>query len=248
MTRAWDATTYDAAHSFVAALGAPLIDLLDPKPGERVLDVGCGTGTLTAQLAERGCTVVGVDASEEMLARARLEHPGLDVRLGDATDLGFDREFDAVFSNATLHWVRPPEAAVASMAASLKPGGRLVVEFGGHGNVAELYGALSDAIREIAGVNVRNDKFFPTIGEYAGLLEQGGFEVSSALLFDRPTPLPAGVQTWWRMFGVDMLSAVPEAARGEVLDRAEELARPVLHDDAGWFADYRRIRVAARLP
>src|SRR5688572_27496888 len=146
----WDPDLYQSAHAFVWQRAADLIDILAPLPGERVLDLGCGTGQLTAQIADRGSRVLGIDRSPDMIAQARRNLPGLSFDVGDATSFTTDEPFDAVFSNATLHWVRPPEAAVERIRAALKPGGRLVAEFGGSGNVARICDALRRALREVA--------------------------------------------------------------------------------------------------
>ena len=246
----WDAKLYDDRHAFVAKLGAGVVDLLAPRPGERILDVGCGTGTLTRLLADARADVVGVDASPAMVERARAAFPDLRFDVADATTMAFDRPFDAVFSNAVLHWVRPPEMAVARLFAALRPGGRLVLEMGGRGNVAAVLAAIAAAGRDV-GVDLSSlleVNYFPSVGEYASLLEAGGFAVELAMLFDRPTVLDgdAGLADWVRMFR--------PAAVGAVGDRAAFLAaldlhgRSTLYRDGRWWADYRRLRVRAVRP
>ena len=225
----WEPGLYDAVHSYVADYGRSLVDLLAPKSGERILDLGCGTGTLTQQISESGATVTGVDSSTEMIGQARQNYPKLDFRLGDIRSFHDSEPFDAVFSNAVLHWVQPPLDAILTVRAALRPGGRFVAEFGGKGNVAAVTGA--------AGLN---PWYFPSIGEYATLLEQNGFAVSSALLFDRPTELEGeqGLREWVAMFYKPQLPA-------DVIERMEVALRPKLFRDGSWIIDYKRLRIAA---
>jgi trans-aconitate methyltransferase len=245
-TQSWDAGLYDGRHAFVWRHGAALVEVLAPQPGERVLDLGCGTGHLTAAIAAAGAHVVGLDHSADMLAQARHAYPHLDFLQGDARDFALGQPCDAVFSNAALHWVRPPEAVVRCVYAALKPGGHFVAEFGGHGNVA----AVTAALRAAGRLGVRSEVpawYFPSVGEYAALLEAVGLEVRSAALFDRPTPLegPSGLRDWVAMFARSALDAVPAERREEFLRAVEDAARPALYRDGGWFADYRRLRVVA---
>jgi trans-aconitate methyltransferase len=244
----WNATLYDRNHAFVFGYGQDLIPLLNPQPGERVLDLGCGTGHLTAAIAERGAAVIGLDRSPEMIAAARRNFPALTFVEGDAAAFQFDEPFDAVFSNATLHWVTDAEGAARCTAAALRPGGRFVAEFGGRGNVRLIVSALQQAAAERAGVAVRHPWYYPSVGEYAALLERHGLEVRTAALFDRLTPLEggdAGLGNWLAMFAGSMLAAVPEERRAAVVARAGELLRPALFRDDAWHADYRRLRVVA---
>jgi trans-aconitate 2-methyltransferase len=246
----WDASLYQDGHAFVWRMAGDLLNLLTPKPGQRVLDLGCGTGQLTAQIVERGADVLGIDRSAEMIEQARRNFPGIRFEQADATTFAVDAPFDAVFSNATLHWVRPPGAAVARVRAALKPGGRFVAEFGGRGNVGRVCDALRHALREVAGVDFcRLDPwYFPSVGEYTPLLEAQGFEVQLASLFDRPTPLDNGedgMRNWIRLFGASLLDQVQPSQRDAVIAAACAYARPALFSDGQWFADYRRIRVVA---
>lgn len=234
----WDAGLYDGAHGFVSRHGAPLIDLLDPQPGERILDVGCGTGHLSAEIAARGAEVVGIDASPQMVEAARSAHSGVEFLQADACGFVSEAPFDGVFSNAALHWIKPPLQAAQMMAKSLKSGGRLVLEMGGRGNVAKIEAALL----EVSGMT-ESPWYFPSLAEYSGLLESAGFEVTSAWLFDRPTPLDGqdGLKNWVRMFG----SAIGMSFLPEQLDEIEGKLRQVLWDGEKWTADYRRLRVVA---
>ncbi len=248
----WDAKLYDDRHAFVHQLGAGVVELLAPQPGERILDLGCGTGPLTKQIADVGADVLGVDASPAMVERARAAFPGLHFDVADATTMAFDRPFDAIFSNAVLHWVRPPEAAIARMFATLRPGGRLVLEMGGHGNVAAVLAAITAAGRDV-GVDLSAEvdiNYFPSIGAYASLLEAGGFAVELAMLFDRPTPLDGerGLLEWARMFRPAVLDRIggQEQQFGDRLAVRGDAA--VLWRKGLWHADYRRLRIRAVRP
>jgi trans-aconitate methyltransferase len=247
-TQTWDPGLYDGRHAFVSRHGESLIELLQPAAGERILDLGCGTGHLTARLAEAGAEVVGLDGSAAMLEQARAAYPDLKFVHGDARAFSFDRPFDAVFSNAVLHWVVEAGAVVRCVRDCLRPGGRFVAELGGHGNVAAIRRALRTAAKRLGIEPTEPSWYFPGIAEYAGLLEGAGLEVRLALLFDRPTPLEGedGLRAWVRMFASASLEAVPGQRREEFLAAVEDAARPELFRD-GWLADYRRLRVMAVL-
>lgn len=243
----WNADLYQSSHSFVASYGQSVVALLAPQPGEAILDVGCGTGELTHEISVVGASVVGIDASSSMIDAARARYPALDFRVEDAAALPFESAFDAVFSNAALHWVRDAGAAAAGMARALRPGGRLVVEFGGHGNVARLEGAFRKALAAIAGTTYRSPWYFPTIGAYAALLEAAGLEVGGAWLIDRPTPLVGaeGLRQWYTMFRPDDVAALTPDIRERVFT-AIEAALSDMRRDGVWMADYRRLRIVAR--
>jgi SAM-dependent methyltransferase len=248
----WDAATYDASFSYVPALGLAVLDLLDPRPGERVLDLGCGSGELTAAIAERGSDVIGIDSSPEMIERARGRFPHLDLRLADGHDLDLDEPVDAVFSNAALHWMTDPDAVLAAVRTVLGDGGRFVAEMGAAGNVAQLTGALrAAAFRLDLDVDLELPWYFPTPAEQARRLEQVGFVVRLMEYVDRPTPLvdcPDGAAGWWRMFGPSVLEQVPAHRVDELLVTVNEIARPQLVDASGvWVADYVRLRFVAEV-
>ena len=246
----WDAGLYDGKHAFVWQLGAALLELLTPRPGERILDLGCGTGHLTAQLADAGAEVVGLDSAPAMIAQARQAYPHLRFEVADARNFAFPEPFDAVFSNAVLHWVREPEPVIACVFRALKPGGRFVAELGGRGNVRALAAALEGAAGAAGCRPFVSPWYFPALGEYAALLERGGLEPTFATLFDRPTPLQGegGLRDWIAMFAGEYLGSLPPDRREEFLAKVEELARPVLYRQGTWTADYRRLRVVARRP
>src|SRR3954454_22414678 len=195
----WDTELYEAQHAFVWQLGADLVEMLAPKSGERILDVGCGTGQLTQAIAERGADVLGVDASPEMIGQARQNYPRLRFALQDAASMSFNSEFDAVFSNAALHWVLDAAGAANSMSRALVSGGRLVLEMGGRGNIRQIQQAVESAFLRYssAGLPAKRN-YFPTLSEYTSILEPHNFEVRHAMLFDRPTPLEGdrGMEQW----------------------------------------------------
>lgn len=241
----WDAELYEARHAFVWQFGESLIELLDPKPGERILDVGCGPGQLTHKIAERGAEVIGLDASPEMIGQARQNYPRLQFVLEDATAMQFDREFDAVFSNAALHWMLDANAVAAGIARALRRGGRFVAELGGKGNISQIESAIETVLAQYLNTLPDRRTFFPSVAEYATLLESCGLEVRSALLFDRPTPLegPQGMENWIRQFKWYYFEPLTHARRGPALQETLELLRPKLFCGGLWQADYRRLRI-----
>lgn len=242
---AWSAERYRNHAGFVPALGRDVVALLAPKPGERILDLGCGDGGLTQTLIEAGAEVVGIDASARMVAAAR--YRGIEARRLDATRLDYDGEFDAVFSNAALHWICDADAVIAGVNRALKPGGRFVGEFGGLGNVASVVVALA-AVMDRLGVDPDTvpSWYFPSTAAYRDRLESHGFEVTEITIFPRPTVLPGGMEDWLDTLAAPVLTRLPEAKRAAVRDGVVALLRPVLCDESGiWTADYVRLRFAA---
>ena len=245
--QSWSAEGYARNARFVADLGQPVLELLAPRPGERILDLGCGDGALTAKLVAAGADVVGADASAELVAAARAL--GLDARIADGQALAFDAEFDAVFSNAALHWMRQPDAVIAGVRRALKPGGRFVGEFGGHGNVAAIVTALVAALnaRGLDGA-ARMPWFFPTPAEYAAKLEAQGFrgrQHRPGAAADAAAHRHARLARHLRQPAARRRRG---AARAAILDEVEALLAPSLRDQSGnWSADYVRLRFAATL-
>lgn len=241
----WDPERYARTAAFVPELGRPVVDLLAPCSGESVLDLGCGDGVLTRALVDAGCTAMGVDLSAEQVAAAQAR--GLDARVADARALPFAGEFDAVFSNAVLHWIPDLDAVMAGVRRSLRPGGRFVGEMGGEGNVAAVCEALFAALAA-RGIDAAalNPWIFPSVEDFRARLERHGFRVRAIELFERPTPLPGPLGDWLDTFAQPLLSAVDVAERPAVTAHVEELAAPRLRgDDGGWFVDYVRLRWAA---
>jgi SAM-dependent methyltransferase len=241
----WNPETYEKNARFVSDLGAGVVDLLAPKAGERVLDLGCGDGALTEKLVAAGCRVVAVDASAEQVAGAVKR--GLDARVARAEALMFDNEFDAVFSNAVLHWIKDADGVIASVARALKPGGRFVAEFGGFGCIATIRDALIAALeRRGVDANAADPWYFPTDTDYRAKLEAHGFAVGFMALFPRPTPLPGDAGAWLETFAQPWLGAVAPADRPALIAEVCEAMRPTLYSpESGWVADYVRLRFAA---
>ena len=245
--QSWNPERYARNARFVSELGRPVVELLAPQVGERILDLGCGDGALTEVLVDCGCRVVGIDSSADQVAAARAR--GLDVHVADAQTLSFQNEFDAVFSNAVLHWVHPPEAVIASVVRALVPGGRFVGEFGGSGCVACIVAALeAELTRRGIDPGPVNPWYFPDAGEYRRLLEIHGFVVDFIKLIPRPTPLPGDVSGWLETFAGCFANAVPEPERASFIADVRARLEPQLCDEDGrWTADYIRLRFAARL-
>lgn len=245
-TQTWNPAGYAHHAGFVPDLGTPLLALLAPAEGEHVLDLGCGDGALTERMVEMGCTVVGVDASAAMVEAARAR--GLEARIADGRDLPFEGEFDAVFSNAALHWMKPPQEVIRGVHQALKPGGRFVGEMGGFGNVAAVVTALVAVLeRDGREGRWRIPWVFPTAERYRGWLEDAGFSVELITLAPRPTRLPTGVAGWLETFAGPFLHDLEPWARAAVIGEVEDLLAPTLRDDVGdWWADYVRLRFLAR--
>ena len=243
----WSAERYARNARFVAELGEPVVDWLDPKPGERVLDVGCGDGALTAAIVARGAEVVGIDSLPSLVEAARTR--GIDARVIDAYAMPFRAEFDAAFSNAALHWMREPDLVLAGIQRALVSRGRFVGELGAHGNVAAISTAILAVLRA-HGIDgeARWPWYFPTPAEYAEKLETHGFVVLRMELIPRPTPLPTGMRGWLDTFANPFLAGVSEGERHEMLEEVTSLLAPSLRGRAGeWTADYVRLRFSAQL-
>lgn len=244
-TQKWSPESYAQNAAFVPALGAAVLDWLAPRPGERILDLGCGDGVLTEKIVAAGATVIGVDASSEFVASAR--EKGIEARVADGHALGFENEFDAVFSNAALHWMVEPEKVVAGVARALRPDGRFVAEFGGHGNVAAIVTAMCAVARERGGdAALAHPWYFPTPAEYGELLEGHGFTVDRIALIPRPTPLPTGMEAWLGVFREPFFAQFGKDSAAARADVVSLLAESLRDSKGNWTADYVRIRVAAR--
>lgn len=248
--KTWDAGRYDAQHGFVWKYGEELLKLLAPQADERILDLGCGTGHLTAQIAQRGASVLGLDHDPRMIEKARAAYPQLEVQAGDALTMRFHEPFDAVFSNAALHWIQPPEVAARNIAAALKPSGRLVLEMGGHGNLRAIHGMI-ERVRLELGLPANpasRHVYFPSIGQYATVLEQAGLAVTWASLFSRPTVLEGGrdgLRDWMAVFADHMLDDLATQDRVRLVGECERRLEPELWEHDHWVADYRRLRMVA---
>jgi trans-aconitate methyltransferase len=244
----WNAELYEGRHSFVWQLGQGVFDLLDPQKGEQILDLGCGTGQLTHRIADKGARVIGLDSSTDMIGQARQNFPGLTFILGDASEMHFDTEFDAVFSNAALHWMLDARAVASRVARALKTGGRFVAEMGGKGNNASIQAALRSVLPRYTGGKLPSLKnYYPSIAEYSTILEDAGIEVRTAQLFDRPTPLEGeqGMANWLRQFCWYIFASVPTTLREQALVEVVNQLRDTQYRDGQWSADYRRLRFVA---
>jgi SAM-dependent methyltransferase len=244
----WDADRYQRQFGFVSGLAGDLVELLDPRPGEVVLDLGCGTGELAASIAATGAAVLALDDDPAMVAAARRRLGDDRVLLADGHAFTLPEPVDAVFSNAALHWMPRPAEVIGRVRAALRPGGRFVAELGGAGNIDAILEALGAAMAEAGLPEPVCPWYFPTPGQYATLLEAGGFRVARMEHFPRPTPLaggPGGLADWFTMFGGQLTAAVPPARLPDIVARAEELAAPRLRRDDRWVADYWRLRFLA---
>lgn len=244
----WDPVRYAEHGRFVAELAGPLIELLAPGPDDDILDLGCGDGALTAAVAPGCKRIVGVDSSPEQVAAARTL--GLDARVADGHALPFDSEFDAIVTNAALHWMKRPDAVIDGMWRALRPGGRLAGEMGGAGNVARISRALMDALgrRGIDGES-RFPWYFPTPDAYRRKLAARGFEVTEMVLVERPTTLPGDISGWLETFAEPFLGAVAATERPTMIAEVQAALKPALYrPGTGWVADYVRLRFLAVKP
>lgn len=245
----WDSQLYNDQHRFVSNYGADVLQWLAPKAGEKILDVGCGTGDLAAKIQEVGAIVVGVDSSAEMISHATAEYPNVQFKQQSAAQLDYDAAFDAVFSNATFHWVKDQEKMLSGIFKALKPNGRLVAEFGGKGNIKAIVDAIDTAAAqlELSHRVISNFWFFPSINQYAALLEAAGFETEQMWLFDRPTPLVGddGMLKWINQFAQHAFVNLTKEEADHITATAIEILRPDYFRDGIWIADYKRLRIKA---
>jgi trans-aconitate methyltransferase len=246
----WNAELYDDKHAFVFQFGENVLELLDAKPGERILDIGCGTGYLTQQIQNQGAKVTGTDYSPEMIAQAKANYPDVAFAVEDASNFTVDEPYDAVFSNAALHWIHNQDGMMQSVYNALKPGGRFVAEMGGKGNVGKLIAAAKKVLEQHGYTQQAQTQIwhFPSLGDYTNRLEQHGFRVTFAAHFDRKTPLQdgdQGVTKWIKMFGSQYFMGIPEAEQQQILQEVTDILEPHYNENGQWYADYKRLRFIA---
>ena len=243
-TNQWNPNTYNKHTAFVSQLALPVVDLLDPKEGEKILDVGCGEGTLAVEIERRGTKVIGVDMSAEMIEQCQAK--GIEAYVGSVTDLPYNEEFNSVFSNATLHWVKDARSAVQNIAKSLKIGGRFVCEFGGEGNAYHLVSAMQEVFAKHPEFGVfDNPWYFPSVKEYTTLLEAEGFSVEYMEITPRPTPMN-DVIYWLDIFANGMTKNLTSEQSRVFKEECREILKETIYsEEEGWMLDYKRLRVKA---
>ncbi|MFJ5789661.1 class I SAM-dependent methyltransferase [Lysinibacillus sp. NPDC093197] len=249
MTIKWNANLYDQKHDFVSKYGESLVNLLAPQKHEHILDVGCGTGDLANEIAQFDVVVLGIDASNEMIQSAQHKFPALTFKTKDAALMDYTHQFDAVFSNAALHWMKQQDKVIENIYRALKPHGRFVAEMGGKGNIASIVGALRKSMEELQ-LPFEEQYFpwyFPTADEYQTMLENAGFSVQMITLYERPTPLQGddGLRNWLVMFSNNVLQHLSVDEKELVYAKCEELLKPNYYEDKQWIADYWRLRFVA---
>ena len=246
----WDVELYESKHSFVSNLAIDLLELLSPQNGEKILDLGCGTGHLTYKITTKGTRVIGIDNTSTMIERANSYYPDIKFLVRDGVNLELKETFDAVFSNATLHWIKEQKKVINNIWRLLKPGGRFVAEFGGKGNIKTIISGIYEALDAAGygGNKQLNPWYFPSIGEYATLLESEGFLLTFATLLERPTKLEGGeygLRNWIKMFANCFFKEIPERKQNTIIDDIQNRLRSHLFDQGKWIADYKRIRIMA---
>lgn len=246
----WNPKLYNEKHSFVYQYGEDLIKLLNPKETQRILDLGCGSGQLTFKINELAKETIGIDKSAEMIMDAKSKFPNIEFQVADASNFRFNEKFDSIFSNATLHWVKNFKGAIECMYENLNSSGKVVLEFGGKGNIQTIVNELRNSlrIRNYGSQSNLDLWYFPSIGEYATELEATGFRVIFAEHYDRPTELAdenSGIKDWISMFAESFFIGVLEDHVEEIKNEVQEKIKDRCLINGKWFADYKRIRIVA---
>ena len=248
MTR-WNADLYDQKHQFVSNFGESLVSILQPKNGEHILDVGCGTGDLAFEIAKSGATVTGIDAAASMIEKAAEKYPNCTFKVADGQHFSFPNAFDAVFSNAAIHWMKNQQQVVHNCYEALRDGGRFVAELGGAKNIQAIVDAIQ-AASVLLNIPYKAEQFpwvFPTKEEMTDMLTNAGFHVVAIEHYERPTPLIGedGIRNWLIMFSNNLLKHLTDAEKEALYTKCEEILRPKLYKDGTWMADYWRLRLIA---
>jgi trans-aconitate methyltransferase len=246
----WNPELYDNKHDFVFKFGEEIVKLLDPQKGETILDIGCGTGELTQKISELCGKVTGIDNSKEMIQTAQKKYPEISFIQADAKDYKLNVKFDAVFSNAVLHWIPQADSMIRNTNRHLKAGGRYVVEFGGKGCNYSIINTLKEQLEKegLEYPSIESMLYFPSISQYTALLENNGFEVNLALLFDRPTELQgglSGLNDFIEMFLNWLFKSVSDSDKSIIIKRTMDILKPQIFNGNSWIADYKRIRIVA---
>jgi trans-aconitate methyltransferase len=245
----WNAEHYDTKIGYVSRLGIGVVELLAPQPNESILDLGCGTGDLAHVMLQNGANCTGIDQSAEMIEQAKAKYPGITFVVADGHRFRLEEQVDAVFSNAALHWMNEPERVIQSVRLALRDGGRFVAEFGGKGNIETIYQVICSVLNDLGvDAKTRNPWYFPSIGEYSGLLEKHGFEVRYMELYDRPTPLDDGdngLSHWLSAFAGMFFEGLTLEQRQAAYTSCEQRLKSELFQGNRWVADYRRLRFSA---
>jgi len=245
----WNAALYDNKHAFVAKYGEDVLGWLAPQKGEHIIDVGCGTGTLTEKIAESGAIVTGIDASPDMIAKAKQSYNNISFFIKDASNFSFDSTFDAAFSNATFHWIKNQQSVLQCIYDCLKDGGRLVYEMGAKHNIGSIHNAVKKVLLEEGFAQNTNIEanYFSSAAEQATMLEKTGFTISNIIQFDRPTELVGedGMKNWIIQFAQAFFKNIPEEKINTILDKAVAILKQTNYQNGKWYADYKRLRVKA---
>ncbi len=245
----WNADLYDQKHEFVSKFGGSLVEILAPQKAEIILDLGCGTGDLAHEITKLGANVIGADASKEMIQQAKTKYKGIEFTVQDATQMNEQQQFDAVFSNAALHWIKQPKIVVQNVYNALKTNGRFVAEMGGNGNIASIVNAIKQSMDEL-GYPYIEDYFpwyFPTEEEYREILQKAGFQIKMMTLFERPTPLIGedGIRNWLNMFSDNIFHHLSIEEKNNVYQHCEKILKTQLYKENTWIVDYWRLRFVA---
>lgn len=245
----WNAALYDNKHDFVSEYGKGLLEFVPENKRQHILDLGCGTSILTAQLANLAGEVIGVDHSKNMIEKAQRQFSDIQFMVCDALALPFEKEFDVVFSNAVFHWISNHDALLNHIYKVLKPKGLLICEFGANGNIKTIENAFANACKGL-GYDYKPKFNFPATKEFSKLLEKNGFVIDRIYDYDRPTPLKDGEQglaNWMKQFFASEFAVMPEDIQVTIIKKVQELTKETLWNGNEWIADYRRLRAIAHI-